>query len=94
MWPKFSNTSISRSKVIITSILYQFDQKSHFFEWWSWFKFKNLRLALDMTSKFFTNVIKELKLKVRKFCGLSLTFVEVTGKKLVRGPFRDPTPPS
>ena len=33
--------------------------------------------------KFYTSVVKGLKLIVRKFCGLSLTFVEVTGEKLV-----------
>ena len=35
---------------------------------------------------------KELKLKVRKFWGLISTFVEVTGEKLVGGPFCPPPP--
>ena len=40
-----------------------------------------------MTMKFYTNDAKVLKLKVRKFCGLSLTFAEVTEEKLVGGLF-------
>ena len=35
-----------------------------------------------MTFEFYTSVEKGLKLKVRKFWGLSSTFVEVTGEKL------------
>ena len=47
-----------------------------------------------MTLKFYTSVANELKLKVRNFGGLSLTFVEVTGEKLVvGGPFCPPPPP-
>ena len=38
-----------------------------------------------MALKFYINVAKGLKLKVRKFCGLSPAFVEVTGEKLVGG---------
>ena len=38
-----------------------------------------------------TSVAKELKLKVRKFWGLTPTFVDVTGEKLVVRPFC-PTP--
>ena len=47
-------------------------------------EFNNLGLLLAMTLTFYTSVAKEIKLKVRKFCGLSPTFVEVTGEKLVR----------
>ena len=36
-----------------------------------------------MVLKFYTNVAEGLKLKVRKFLGLILRFVEVIGKKLV-----------
>ena len=36
-----------------------------------------------MTLQFYTSVAKALKLKARKFWGLILTFVEVTGEKLV-----------
>ena len=39
-----------------------------------------------MNLKFYTSVTKGLKLKVRKFWGLVLTFVEVTGEKLLGGP--------
>ena len=58
-------------------------RKIAFFEGWSWFKFNNLGLALGTNLKFYTNVAKGLKLKVEKFLGLILTFVEVTGEKLV-----------
>ena len=40
--------------------------------------------------KFCTSVAKGLKLKVRKFWGPNPTFVEVTGEKLVGGPFWPP----
>ena len=50
-------------------------------------KFNNLGLALGMALKFYTSVTKSLKLKVRKFQGPVLTFVEVTGEKLVGGIF-------
>ena len=65
-------------------------RKTAFFEGWSWFKFNNLRLALGTKLKFYTNVTKGLKSKVRKFWWLIPTFVEVTGEKLVGGPFRPP----
>ena len=60
-------------------------RKTVFFEGWSWFKFNNLGLALSISLKFYSNVAKELKLKVRKFWELILTFIEVTGEKLVGG---------
>ena len=60
-------------------------RKSTFSEGWSWFKFTNVGLALGTNLKFYTSVAKGLKLKVRKFWGLILTFVEVTGEKLVAG---------
>ena len=62
-------------------------RKTNAFEGWYWFKFNNLGLALGMTLKFYTSVSKELKLKVRKFWWLIPTFVEVTGKKMVKDPF-------
>ena len=40
-----------------------------------------------MALKFYTSVTKGLKLKVRKFQVSVLTFVEVTGEKLVGGIF-------
>ena len=87
MWPKFGNSSISMRDVIITSILWGFDQKNHFFGRWSWFKFNNLVMAIGTTLKFYSSVAKWLKLKVRKFWELSPTFVEFTGEKLVGGLF-------
>ena len=45
--------------------------------------FNNLGLALGMVLKFYTNMAKVVKISVSKFVGLVLTFVEVTGKKLV-----------
>ena len=42
-----------------------------------------LGLALGMASKSYTSVTKGFKLKVRKFWALILTFVEITGEKLV-----------
>ena len=47
-------------------------------------KFNNLGLALGTNLKFYTSVLKRLKLKVRKFWELTLTFVETTGKKTGR----------
>ena len=61
-------------------------RKIAFFEGCSWFKFNNLGLALGTNVKLCTSVAKGLKLKFRKFWGPNLTFVEVTGEKLVGGP--------
>ena len=44
-----------------------------------------MELALGIALKFYANVEKGLKLKVRKFLGLIRMFVEVTGEKLVDG---------
>ena len=60
-------------------------RKNTFFEGWFWFKFNNLGLALGKILKFYPSVTKGLKLKVRKFCGLSPTFVKVAREKLVGG---------
>ena len=43
-----------------------------------------------MTLKLYTNVTKGLKLKARKFSGLSSTFVEFTEEKVVEGLFATP----
>ena len=70
-------------------------RKTAFFEGWSWFKFNNLGLALGMKLEFYTSVAKGFKRKARKCLGLVPTFVEVTGEKLVGGPFgHHPPPPS
>ena len=63
------------------------NRNTAFFEGSSWFKCNNLGLALVTNLKFYTSVSKGLKLKVRKFCGLILTFVEVTGEKPLGGAF-------
>ena len=47
--------------------------------------FNNLGLAVGPNFKFYTSVTKGSKLKVRTFCGLNATFVEVAGGKLVVG---------
>ena len=60
-------------------------RKIAFFAKWSWFKFINLVLALGINFKLSTSVAKGLKLKIRKFWVWNLTFVEVTGEKLVGG---------
>ena len=69
-------------------------RKTDFLEGWSWFKSNDLGLALGTNLKFYTSVAKGLKLKVKKFWGLNHTFVEVTGEKLVGGPFCPTPPPS
>ena len=45
-----------------------------------------------MGIRFYTSVVKGLKLKVRKVSGLSPTFVEITGEKLLEGTLLPPTP--
>ena len=52
----------------------------------------NLGLVLGTNVKFYISVVKGLKLKVKKFLGLILTFVEVTGENLVGGTFAPPPP--
>ena len=86
MWPKFGNSSISMREVI-TSISLRFKLEKTIF--WGvlmgqvqWF-----RTGTSMTFIFYTNVAKELKLKFRKFLGLTPTFVEVTGEKRLGGLF-------
>ena len=65
--------------------------KTAFLEGWSWFKFNDLGLALSTNLKFYASVAKRLKLKVRKFWELILTFAEVTEEKLVGGGFLPPS---
>ena len=62
-------------------------RKNTFSEGWSWLKVNNFGLALGMDLKFYNNVEKGLKLKVRIFRGLTLTFAEVTDENLVGGTF-------
>ena len=51
----------------------------------SWLKVNNLGLALGTNLQFYTSLSKGLKLKVKKFGGLTPTFIEVTEEKLVGG---------
>ena len=92
MWPKFGNCSVLWLKLSQLQFYKDLTWKTAFFEEWSWFKFNNLRMALDMTSKFYTSVAKELKLKVRRFWGLISTFAKVTGEKLVGRLLSSPHP--
>ena len=46
-----------------------------------------------MTLEFYNSVEKGLKLKVRKLQAIIPIFVEVTGEKLVGGPFHPPPHP-
>ena len=67
-WPKFGNTSISMTEVIITWILYKdLTRKNTSFEGCSRFKFNNLVLLLGMVLKLYVSVTNVLKLNVRKF---------------------------
>ena len=70
-WPKFVNSAISMRQVIMT-------RKSIFFE--------GLWVFLVQVHYFGSgtryDLAKELKLKVRRFLGLTLTFVETTGENL------------
>ena len=68
-------------------------KNAFFFEGWSLFKFNNVGLALGTNLKFYTNLAKGLKLKVKMFWELTPTFVELTGENLVGGPFCTPLPP-
>ena len=46
-------------------------RKNTFFEGWSLIKFNNLELVLGMALKFYSSIVKGLKLKVRKVWGYS-----------------------
>ena len=90
MWScdqSFVTLTFQREKLSELHFYKDLTRKIAFFEGWFSFNLNNLGLALGKNLKFCTSVAKELKLKVRKFWGLISTFVEVTGKKLVGGPF-------
>ena len=53
-------------------------------------RFIHLGLALGMSLKFYTSVVKELKSKVRKFYGRNHTLVKVTKKNWSGGFFARP----
>ena len=65
-------------------------RKSSCFEELSWLKFNNLGLELGINLKFYTSVENLLKLKVKKFWRLIITFAKSKWVKLVRGL---PSPP-
>ena len=65
-------------------------RKASFFDGCSWFKFNNLGLPLGTNLKLYTSVVKELKLKTRKFWELIPAFAEVTEEKLVGEGFWNP----
>ena len=68
-------------------------KKKHFAEGLPWLEFINLGLALGIVLKFYTSVAKELKQKVKKFWGLTPTFVEVFYRGATgRGAFLPPHP--
>ena len=68
-------------------------KKTIFFEGRCWLKFNNLGLSPCMALAFYKSVTKGLQLKVRKFLELIPAFEELTGEKLVGGPFcPSPTP--
>ena len=91
VWPKFGICGISMRKVVITSILYGFDQKNCFFWGLALVQVNNLGLVRGTNLKVYTSVAKlklkvknekseRLKLEVRKFWGLIPTLAEVTWK--------------
>ena len=59
-------------------------EKTAFFEGWPWFKFNNWRLAPGRNLKSYNSKARRLKLEVRKFWVLILTFVEVAGELFFR----------
>ena len=74
-------------EVIIISILSGFDQKTHFFEGWSWFKFNSLGLALSMGLIFYTRVVEGLKLRSKKVLVANSYICRSHRGKTGRGPF-------
>ena len=52
-----------------------------FFEVQSWFKFHNLEQETGISLKFYTNVAKRLKLKVRQFWGVFVLVLIVEFKQ-------------
>ena len=86
----FITVAFLREKLPHCQLYEDLIRKPAYFEKWSWFKFYNLGLTLGINLTFYASVAKGLKLKFRKFWGLTPTFVQVTGKKLVGGMFLDP----
>ena len=84
------------AKMAAQGLLLFMTSPTKFFEGWSWLKLINLGLVLSKNLKFYTSMAKWLKIKVfgEMFSGPKPTFVENSGKKLVRGClFSLPPPP-
>ena len=69
IWPKFGNSSVSMTEVITTSIFKDLTRKIALSEGGSGFKFNNFGLAIGTNLKFYTSVIKELKINSENFGG-------------------------
>ena len=82
LWEKFQKENLWEKLSYLQFYKY-LTRKTHFFEGWPWFRFSNLELVLVIAFAFYSSVIKGLKLKVRKFLGLTPTFGEVAGRKLI-----------
>ena len=83
MWPKFSNSSTFMKVVIITSILYEFDQKNHLVRGMVLIQVQQIEIGTRYGREILhTCGAKGLKLRVRKFWVLTPTFAEVTEEKL------------
>ena len=82
-WKGAANQKCSHKGATLKEKRWRFEQKNDFFDGRSWFKFNNLGLVPSMTLKICSSGSKGLKVKVRKFWGLTPTFREVAGKKLV-----------
>ena len=80
LWQKLSQPQFSKDLT----------RKTAFFEGWSWLRLNNLGLALDKNLKFYTSVVKGLKLKVRKFGDNSYVCRSYWGKTVRGGGFLPP----
>ena len=69
-------------EVLQTQFYKDLTKKTSFLAGCSWFKFNNLVVELGVAMTFYANEPKSVKLKLRNFCGLISTFLEVTGEKL------------
>ena len=78
MWPKFDNSGSSMREVIMPSILERFDQEIHFF--WGMLFVHWFGTGTRYDSEIMHKCGKRVKIKVRKFWRLTLTFVKLQGK--------------
>ena len=88
MWPTFGKCSISMWEMLWQpQFCKDLTRKISFLETYSLFKFNNLGLPLGTAFKLYTSEAKRLKLKDRKFFGLTPTFAEFTVENLIGGIF-------